>query len=50
MVPKIYVDHIQAVGDVDEGFLKRMFVPSTELQGLCKQCHDKKTKAERQSS
>lgn len=46
-VAKIHVDHIQRVGDVDAGFLTRMFCPSTQLQGLCKRCHDAKTKQER---
>jgi len=45
--PKVFVDHIQRVGDVDDGFIKRMFVSSEFLQGLCKKCHDVKTKAER---
>lgn len=45
--PKIFVDHIVKVGDVDEGFLKRLFVPSNQMQGLCKPCHSLKTKLER---
>lgn len=45
--PKVFVDHIKNVGDVDEGFLDRMFVPSKYLQGLCKPCHGKKTNEER---
>lgn len=45
--PKIFVDHIIQVGDVDEGFLKRMYTPSCNLQSLCKKCHDEKTKEER---
>lgn len=45
--PKVYVDHKSKVGDVDAGFIKRMFIPSRFLQALCKKCHDKKTKAER---
>jgi len=45
--PKVFVDHIITVGDVDGGFLKRMFTPSKNLQGLCKRCHDLKTKHER---
>ncbi len=45
--PKIYVDHIVACGDVDEGYLTRTFVPSKLLQGMCKKCHDAKTKWER---
>jgi hypothetical protein len=47
IVAKIYVDHIKNVGDVDEGFIKRLWTPSKNLQGLCKPCHDKKTAAER---
>lgn len=46
-VPKVYIDHIENVGDVDEGFIKRLFVPSHKLQALCKKCHDAKTKEER---
>lgn len=46
-VPKIYPDHITAVGAVDAGFLERMFTPSKNLQGLCKKCHDRKTRQER---
>lgn len=45
--PKIFVDHIEAVGDLDAGFFTRLFCPSSGLQGLCKKCHDAKTKAER---
>lgn len=44
--PKIYVDHIRRVGAVDGGFLDRMFIPSKLLQGLCKKCHDAKTREE----
>lgn len=45
--PKVFIDHIENVGDVDSGFIERLFCPSKGLQGLCKQCHDKKTKEER---
>lgn len=45
--PKVFIDHIIKVGDVDSGFIKRLFTPSKNLQGLCKKCHDAKTKAER---
>lgn len=45
--PHLKVDHMVKVGDVDAGFIKRMFMPSKFLQGLCKLCHDLKTKAER---
>ena len=46
-VPKVHPDHIVKVGDVDEGFIKRLFVPSAQLQALCKKCHAAKTKQER---
>lgn len=46
-VPKIYPDHIEPVGNVDSGFIARLFVPSIQLQALCKKCHDQKTRAER---
>lgn len=46
-VPKVFVDHINAVGDVDGGFIERLFCPSSGLQALCKKCHDAKTRLER---
>lgn len=46
-VPKIYPDHVKPVGDVDGGFITRLFVPSKQLQALCKKCHGKKTRQER---
>lgn len=45
-VPKTFVDHKAMVGVIDDGFIRRMFVPSSELQNLCKKCHAPKTKAE----
>lgn len=45
--PKIFIDHILNVGDVDEGFIARLFCSSDKLQGLCKKCHDPKTKKEK---
>lgn len=48
--PKNYIDHIENVGDLDGGFIERMFVPSHGLQGLCKAHHDAKTAAERKAS
>lgn len=45
--PTLKVDHIENVGDVDGGFIKRLFIPSQFLQGLCKPCHDMKTNIER---
>lgn len=47
--PKVYIDHIEKVGDLDAGFLNRLFCPSDRLQALCKNCHDEKTKNERKS-
>lgn len=45
--PKIFVDHLVACGDVlDRGYIDRMFVPSSGLQGLCKTCHAPKTRIE----
>jgi 5-methylcytosine-specific restriction endonuclease McrA len=44
-VPKIKVDHRVPIGDIDDpGFLERLMVPSSELDGLCDPCHDPKTK------
>lgn len=47
IVPKIYVDHIVQVGDVDAGFIGRLFCSSSGLQAICKKCHAVKTKEER---
>lgn len=48
-VPKVFVDHIKPCGEVaSPGWLDRMYVPSKRLQNLCKQCHDAKTKKEKQ--
>lgn len=49
MTPKLKVDHILNCGELDEGFIARMFVPSLGLQGLCNGCHHSKTQLERQS-
>lgn len=48
-VPKIYPDHIRPVGDVDSGFIERLFCSSKKLQALCKKCHDQKTREERKA-
>jgi hypothetical protein len=48
--PKIFVDHIKRVGDVDAGFIHRLFVPSKYMQGLCKECHKAKTNEERKAA
>jgi hypothetical protein len=47
--PAIKIDHIVPCGDVDEGIIRRMFCPSTGLQGMCKTCHNEKTKEERKA-
>lgn len=48
ITPNLKIDHINKVGDLlDPGYIARMFTPSCNLQGLCKQCHDQKTKLER---
>lgn len=47
ITPLFKVDHIVKVGDVDGEFIARLFCSSDKLQGLCKKCHDSKTKAER---
>lgn len=48
-VIKIMVDHIRKCGDVlDPGYLLRVFCSSKHLQGLCKKCHDRKTRQERE--
>ena len=49
VTPSLKIDHKLNVGDVDGGFIARMFCPSSELQGCCKKCHDAKTKLERQT-
>lgn len=48
--PALKVDHVEKVGDVDSGFIERLFAPSMFLQGLCKKCHDEKTKEERRKA
>lgn len=47
--PALKIDHLIPCGDVvDGGYIKRLFIESRQLQGLCKTCHDAKTKLERQ--
>jgi hypothetical protein len=45
--PSLKVDHIEKVGDLDAGFIRRLFIDSNGLQGLCRVCHNEKTKNER---
>ena len=47
-VPKIQVDHIIPVGDIEKGGIKRMFCPSKGLRGLCPACHRIKTKQDKE--
>ena len=47
VTPTIHVDHITPVGQLDEGFFTRLYCPSSQLQSLCKKCHNEKTKEER---
>lgn len=49
IVPKVYPDHINAVGKFGPGFIEKMFCPSTDLQALCKKCHAKKTREDRKA-
>lgn len=44
--PRVYADHRLPVGEFGPGFIERMFVPSSALDALCKQCHDRKTRGE----
>lgn len=43
IIPKITIDHIEPCGEVNEGFIARLFCPSSGLQGLCPDCHQLKT-------
>lgn len=43
--PKIFVDHIEPIGAMEEpGYFERLMISSEGLQGLCKECHAPKTK------
>lgn len=49
-VPKVFVDHVKPVGKVGgPDYIARMFIPSSQLQCLCKRCHDEKTRDERKA-
>lgn len=49
-VPHVSVDHINPVGEVGgPKYIQKMFVPSDQLQCLCKKCHQPKTNAERKA-
>lgn len=52
--PNVFVDHIEPVVNPETGFvswdeyIERLFVEEDGLQVLCKECHDKKTKEEKE--
>ena len=48
--PKIQIHHLHTVGDIDSGFLERLFCPSKELLCLCPKCHKKLTDIERKNN
>lgn len=50
IVPVIKIDHITPCGDVDGGYIERLFCHSYKLQAMCKKCHNEKTKEERRLS
>lgn len=53
MVGTVYVDHIEPVEDPVKGwsswdnYMERLYCPESNLQVLCKECHDAKTNEER---
>lgn len=51
-VNNVFTDHIQPVGahETWDKTIARMFVEVDALQVLCKECHDAKTKDERQAN
>lgn len=47
-VPKLFADHKDQIGEFKaRTFIERMFVPSSELQALCKRCYDAKNRIDR---
>ena len=51
-VNNVFTDHIEPVGahETWDKTIARMFVEVDALQVLCKECHDAKTKDERQAN
>lgn len=47
VVGDIKIDHNVEVGDLDSGYLERLWCPSSELTAMCAKCHNEKTKEER---
>ena len=50
MTPKIEIHHLHTVGDLNDGYLARLFCPSSQLWSLCPSCHGKLTRAERKKN
>jgi len=47
-IPLMKIDHITPVGSIyDDGYIRRLFCPSSGLQGLCHKCHVAKTRADK---
>ncbi len=49
IVAKVFADHVNPCGTLDEKFIEKVFCPSTGLQALCNKCHAKKTREERKA-
>lgn len=47
ITPKLNIDHIVEVGQVNGGFIERLFTPSKNLRGLCLVCHRERTNTSR---
>ncbi len=48
--PQLKIDHIKPCGTpLEHGYIERLMVPSKLLMGMCKDCHDLKTKKERKA-
>ena len=50
---QINIDHISPAGELNKaddlpGFVERLFVEESGLQGLCQNCHNEKTKQEKE--
>lgn len=50
VVPRITIDHIYPVGEIDNTTIERMFVPSNKLRAICSTCHRGFTNAQRKKS
>lgn len=50
IVGDIKIDHQIAVGDLDSGYLERLWCSSDKLTAMCPRCHNEKTKQERKEA